>query len=253
MANHMLNGVLEDIMSPEAAPLRQNFIFRIVPMLNPDGVVWGNYRCSQLGCDLNRKWDRANRLLHPEIFYTFQMMKMIRSQLKMQLYCDFHGHNRHLGAFFYGCTYLNCEHEGRPNNALLRIVPYMCCSKSKFYDLKGCAFHMHSSKEGTGRHVVFSKLNVMLSFTLEASFFGYRKKIKKGNKITSEIIHFTINDYESCGKTLVETLYHYLPGRQRGLMYLVGKVMKAFKVENHLRDAEKEKILQVQADNENRG
>ena len=45
-------------------------VIRIVPMLNPDGVIYGNYRCSLLGCDLNRKWEKPNRLLQPEIFYT---------------------------------------------------------------------------------------------------------------------------------------------------------------------------------------
>ena len=65
----MLNGLLKTLMSPEAHTLRQNFVFRIIPMLNPDGVVLGNYRCSQLGTDLNRRWDRPNRLLHPSIYY----------------------------------------------------------------------------------------------------------------------------------------------------------------------------------------
>jgi len=39
-------------------------------MLNPDGVIHGNYRCSLLGCDLNRKWQTPNKFLHPTIFYT---------------------------------------------------------------------------------------------------------------------------------------------------------------------------------------
>lgn len=26
-------------------------------MVNPDGVVFGNYRSNLMGCDLNRKWD----------------------------------------------------------------------------------------------------------------------------------------------------------------------------------------------------
>ena len=52
-------------------------------MLNPDGVVHGNYRCSQLGCDLNRRWKEPNRLLHPAIFYTIQMMRMLKDKLKI--------------------------------------------------------------------------------------------------------------------------------------------------------------------------
>jgi len=36
--------------------LREKFIFYIIPMLNPDGVINGNYRCAISGYDLNRKW-----------------------------------------------------------------------------------------------------------------------------------------------------------------------------------------------------
>ena len=55
-ASHMLDGLLKYLLSKEAEELRKHFVIRIVPMLNPDGVIYGNYRCSLLGCDLNRKW-----------------------------------------------------------------------------------------------------------------------------------------------------------------------------------------------------
>lgn len=63
-------------------------------MLNPDGVMHGNYRCSLLGVDLNRKWDNPNRLLHPTIFYAKQLIRYLNWERKVTLYCDMHGHSR---------------------------------------------------------------------------------------------------------------------------------------------------------------
>mgnify|MGYP002079854251 FL=1 len=34
--------------------MRKNAIFKIIPMLNPDGVVLGNYRTGLFGKDFNR-------------------------------------------------------------------------------------------------------------------------------------------------------------------------------------------------------
>jgi len=55
---------------PEAHDLRNNFVFKIVPMLNPDGVIYGNYRSSLLGVDLNRRWKNPSKYLHPTIYYS---------------------------------------------------------------------------------------------------------------------------------------------------------------------------------------
>jgi len=55
-ASLMMDGTLEYLVSEEegAKYLRDNFVFKIIPMLNPDGVIVGNYRCSLSGLDLNR-------------------------------------------------------------------------------------------------------------------------------------------------------------------------------------------------------
>lgn len=34
-------------------------------MINPDGVVFGNYRTNLSGYDLNRKWDSFDNLAFP--------------------------------------------------------------------------------------------------------------------------------------------------------------------------------------------
>lgn len=46
-----MKGIIEYLLgeSPEASRLRDAFVFRIVPMLNPDGVINGNYRCGLAG------------------------------------------------------------------------------------------------------------------------------------------------------------------------------------------------------------
>ncbi len=45
-SSYMMKGFLDYLTgtTPDAALLRDTFIFKIVPMLNPDGVVVGNYR-----------------------------------------------------------------------------------------------------------------------------------------------------------------------------------------------------------------
>lgn len=48
----MLNGVLDKIMdfrSEQGKQLRKNFVFKIIPILNPDGVARGYYRLDTLG------------------------------------------------------------------------------------------------------------------------------------------------------------------------------------------------------------
>ena len=52
----MVEGLLEFLVgsSETAKFLRENIIFKITPMLNPDGVTIGNYRTGLTGKDFNR-------------------------------------------------------------------------------------------------------------------------------------------------------------------------------------------------------
>lgn len=54
----------------EMKEIRKSIVFKIIPMLNVDGVVFGNYRCSSAGKDLNRMFiynDEFKEVLYPEI------------------------------------------------------------------------------------------------------------------------------------------------------------------------------------------
>jgi hypothetical protein len=52
---------------PAAVRIRDEFVFRIFPMADPDGVARGGVRFNAHGYDLNRNWDVTDPKLMPEI------------------------------------------------------------------------------------------------------------------------------------------------------------------------------------------
>ncbi|XP_036361577.1 cytosolic carboxypeptidase 6-like [Octopus sinensis] len=71
-SSFVCQGLIDFLVSNHniAKCLRQHIIFKIVPMLNPDGVYVGNYRCSLMGYDLNRHWLEPNPWAHPTLYAT---------------------------------------------------------------------------------------------------------------------------------------------------------------------------------------
>ena len=57
-SSFIMQGIIDFITGNDkiAKILRNIYVFKIIPMLNPDGVVVGNYRCSLSGLDLNRQY-----------------------------------------------------------------------------------------------------------------------------------------------------------------------------------------------------
>ena len=48
MASYLIENIIRILTGPSlmAKILRDNFVINVVPMLNPDGVIVGNYRCN---------------------------------------------------------------------------------------------------------------------------------------------------------------------------------------------------------------
>lgn len=55
--------------------LRNTFTFYIIPMINPDGVLFGNYRCNLYGTDLNRIWISPHKEFHDSVWYVKELIK----------------------------------------------------------------------------------------------------------------------------------------------------------------------------------
>jgi murein tripeptide amidase MpaA len=77
-ASLVFKGIFNFLMSnkPEAKFLRRFYTFVLVPCLNPDGVVCGNYRSSISGVDLNRNWIKPDIDFQPEVFNVKKMMQV---------------------------------------------------------------------------------------------------------------------------------------------------------------------------------
>lgn len=95
-SSFIAEGIIDFLLgnSREAVYLRNNFVFKILPMINPDGVIYGNYRCSLLGVDLNRRWNNPSKILHPTIYNAKQLLKMIDIERGVGVFIDIHGHSR---------------------------------------------------------------------------------------------------------------------------------------------------------------
>jgi murein tripeptide amidase MpaA len=81
-SSFVMKGIIDFLTSDdsiEASILRKNFVFKIVPMINVDGVIFGNYRCSISGIDLNRVWKKPNPVLFPEVFAIRKMIESFHS------------------------------------------------------------------------------------------------------------------------------------------------------------------------------
>ena len=70
-SSYVFKGFLDFITrgdDPRAAALRDRFVFKLIPLLNPDGVKRGHYRTDQRGVNLNRVYLDPSPELHPTIF-----------------------------------------------------------------------------------------------------------------------------------------------------------------------------------------
>jgi cytosolic carboxypeptidase protein 2/3 len=179
-ASFMLEGLVNFLISdlPEAKILRENYIFQIVPMMNPDGVVLGNYRCSLAGVDLNRRWRKPSMEFHPEILAVRDILTGCEHK-RDTIYIDLHGHSKHRGFFCYGSGFEFIQDFA---HQMKKIDP-------RNFALKNCRFTISKGKRGTARAVGYLDIKIGKCYTVESSF-----------------AEFTIDEYRSVGRTICKAI-----------------------------------------------
>ncbi|XP_054442939.1 cytosolic carboxypeptidase 2 [Pteronotus mesoamericanus] len=219
----IMKGFLDFILSncPDAHLLRDIFIFKVVPMLNPDGVIVGNYRCSLAGRDLNRHYKTILKESFPCIWYTRNMIKRLLEEREVLMYCDFHGHSRKNNIFLYGCN------SNDPKSWLHeRVFPLMLSKNApEKFSFHSCNFKVQKCKEGTGR-VVMWRMGILNSYTMESTFGGSTL----GNKRDT---HFTTEDLKSLGYHVCDTLLDFCDPDRTKFMQCLAELKELLQQEIH--------------------
>ncbi|KAK6034584.1 zinc carboxypeptidase [Cooperia oncophora] len=190
-ASWMMHGILESLltsMDPLTDELRTRFIFKLVPMLNPDGVINGSHRCSLSGVDLNRVWDKPSRHVHPEIYHTKAVIQYMCDILKTppSVFVDLHGHSRRANVFMFGN---NPEESWRaddkvlPHNYEFMALPEVLEQNSPAFSSDLCQFGITRGKESSARVTVWRQFGVTRAYTMESTFSGFETGAYKGFQI----------------------------------------------------------------------
>ncbi|KAK6730401.1 hypothetical protein RB195_007084 [Necator americanus] len=187
----MMHGILESLLTsvdPRIEELRSRFVLKIVPILNPDGVINGSHRCSLSGVDLNRVWDKPSRMLHPEIYHSKAIIQYMCDILKRPpfVFVDLHGHSRKANVFMFGN---NPEESWRDEDKTMHhdyefmTLPEVMEQRSPAFSFNLCQFGITKGKESSARVTVWRQFGVNKAYTMESTYSGFETGAYKGFQI----------------------------------------------------------------------
>lgn len=177
-AQHTLKGIIDlllDPKDPRARELRKRFVFKIIPMLNPDGVYRGHFRMDEFGKNLNRYYLEPSKVFQPAIFATKELMNMYVRTSTISLYLDLHAHASKRGCFIYGNVMDSIDDQVQ-NQLYCKLI----AMNTPHFDYEGCLFSRdHMSRidpgdeltaEGSARVSMYLQHGIIHSYTLECNY-----------------------------------------------------------------------------------
>ena len=99
------------------------YVFKLVPMLNPDGVYRGHYRADTLGQNLNRCYGEATPTRHPSVYAVRALIQQLHARGELRFYIDTHGHATKRGCFLFGNALPQQVRASRADRSACRAPP----------------------------------------------------------------------------------------------------------------------------------
>ena len=248
--SYVIESVINNLLnnSEQSNNLLNKYIFKIIPMLNPDGVIHGHYRNNILGKDLNRMWQDPRDNETPTIYY----LKKLISINKPFFFCDFHGHSNMPNCALYCCSppkkkknkFFNFpngnikSYHFYEEKVFMRIME----EESKYYQKSGEKYNIQKSKLKSARGVIYNEFNVYYSYALETGLMAkWNKQNILGvinNNLIVQLEPSTINEYYQIGTDYVNS---FIKWNTKTKFYSVLKKIRDEEESKKLKDKEKDK------------
>lgn len=175
VASFILQGIFDFISSgsEQAKLLLQTYVFKIVPILNPDGVYRGYWRNDVYGVNLNRVYAEPDPVLAPTIYASKAAVLHEHAKGTLFAFIDLHGHCTKRGCFVFGNT-IKAD-ESIEQLVLPKVLSLNCVN----FDFQECSYNdadnnkkdkKGDSRSGSSRATLFRETQIPFCFTLEGNY-----------------------------------------------------------------------------------
>jgi len=143
-ASYMIQGIMDKLTEfgqVQTEILLNHYIFKMIPMLNPDGVARGYWRLDTLGLNLNSYYKDPSRDVHPTIWATKDAVTQEHKCGKLKMYVDFHARCSKRGSFLHDNTIADpsLKYESM-------MIPKLMSLNCVNFDFRECIFSDEKSK-----------------------------------------------------------------------------------------------------------
>lgn len=187
-ASYTLEGLLKFLTNDKdlrSYILRKFFVFKIIPVINPDGVSNGYYRFDSNGFNLNRHYMNPELNSTPEVYAIKRLFVFYSQHYRVKHFFDFHGHFSMKGHFLF------MNNMDFLNQIESLCFPFLLSSYNKDFNYRTCSYAEKSmkskeygdmfTKEGCSRVHFYKLTGINTCYTVEAS--GFKKKNFNYNKL----------------------------------------------------------------------